>query len=355
VTGLTFSYNFPTTTGAYDTSYNRVGDIFVSKFDSSLTNLLASTYFGGKDVDSAFAISLDSSGNVYVAGYTNSSDFPTTPGAYDTSYGSSWHPEGFVIKFDNSLTSLLGSTYLGGDYNSDMVYAMSVDGSGNVYVAGLTYTIWSSVFPTTTGAYDTSFNGARDGFVSKLNNSLTSLLASTFLGGSSNDYVRALSIDGSGNIYVVGQTSSSDFPVTTGAYDTSVNGDNMFVSKLDSSLTSLISSTYLGGSRYDYARALSIDSLGNIYVAGETSSSDFPTTTGAYDTSLDGMYDGFVSKLNNSLTSLLASTFLGGSRYDYVRALSIDGSGNIYVAGCTTSSDFPTTSDADDILLVHCV
>ncbi|MEO2069159.1 MAG: SBBP repeat-containing protein [Desulfurobacteriaceae bacterium] len=178
--------------------------------------LLASTYLGGGSDDVAYALAIDGNGNVYVAGYTTSSDFPVTSGAYGTTYNGNY--DVFISKFSSDLSELLASTYLGGE-SRDYVYALTIDGSGNVYVAGET---WSSDFPVTSGAYDT--NGRRyDGFISKLSSDLSELLASTHLGGREVDVVHALAIDGNGNVYVAGETWSSDFPVTSGAYDTTKN------------------------------------------------------------------------------------------------------------------------------------
>jgi hypothetical protein len=361
VAGETASSDFPTTPGAYDTTLNNVSgagiyDAFVSKLDSSLTSLLSSTFLGGGYSEEAYSLAIDSGGNVYVAGGTASSDFPTTPGAYDTTLNG--YSDAFVSKLNSNLTSLLSSTFLGGGPYWDRASSIAIDSGGNVYVAGNTD---SFGFPTTPGAYDTTFNSGCgpytiDAFVSKLNSSLTSLLSSTFLGGSCSDYPYFLAIDSGGNVYVAGYTYSADFPTTLGAYDTTFNNvedySDAFVSKLDSSLTSLLSSTFLGGGHYDYAYSLAIDSGGNVYVAGYTYSFDFPTTPGAYDTTLNGNTDAFVSKLDSSLTSLLSSTFLGGSRSDYPFSsaidLAIDSGGNVYVTGSTDSFDFPTTPGAYD-------
>ena len=346
VTGRTYSGDFPTTTGAYDTSFNGGWyDVFVSKFNSGMTGLLASTFLGGSDSDYGGSIAIDGGGNVYVTGYTLSADFPTTPGAYDTSHDDYY--DVFVSKFNSGLTSLLASTFLGGS-DSDYGGSIAIDGGGNVYVTGQTY---SGDFPATTGAYDTSYNGGGDVFVSKFNSGLTSLLASTFLGGSSVDECRSIAIDGGGNVYVTGRTLSSDFPTTTGAYDTSYTGyGDVFVSKFNSGLTSLLASTFLGGTGGygEVGNSIAIDGGGNVYVTGYTGSSNFPTTTGAYDTSYNGYSDVFVSKFNSGLTSLLASTFLGGSAWDEVHSIAIDGGGNVYVTGQTLSSDFPTTTGAYD-------
>ena len=225
-----------------------------------------------------------------------------------------------VASYDKShdliIDPLLASTFLGGS-GDDTVKSIAIDSDGNVYVAGYTK---SSDFPTTTGSYDTSYNGSYDTddedydtdvFVSKLSGDLTSLLASTYLGGSSDDWVNSIAIDSGGNIYVTGETYATDFPTTTGSYDTSYNKNDAFVSKLNGDLTTLLASTYLGGSSDDWVNSIAIDSGGNIYVTGGTYATDFPTTTGAYDISYNGVYDAFVSKFSSNLTSLIASTYLG--------------------------------------------
>jgi hypothetical protein len=176
------------------------------------------------------------------------------------------------------------------------------------------------------------------------------LLASTYLGGAHDDSANSTAIDHVGNIYVTGKTSSSDFPTMLRAYDTSYNGNDAFVSKLSGDLSRLLASTYLGGSDNEVARSITMASDGSVYMSGETWSSDFPTTIGAYDNSFNGGFgDAFISRLNESLTHLLASTFLGGYHRDRARSIAIDSSGNIYVTGETRSSDFPTTPGAFDI------
>ena len=338
--GETGSTAFPTTSGAYDTSFNGVyyTDVFVSKLDGGLTSLLASTYLGGSHYDYGKSIALDASGNVYVMGYTRSTDFPTTSGAYTTSH--SGDHDVFVSKLNSGLTSLLASTLLGGS-GYEEGRSLILDKSGNVYVTGHTQ---SANFPTTGGAYNTSINGG-DVFVSKLDGGLTSLLASTFLGGSGPEGGNSITLDISGNVYVTGGTRSTDFPTTSGAYDTSLGYHDAFVSKLDGGLTSLLASTFLGGSGVDIGLSLTLDTSGNVYVTGRTASTDFPTTSGAYNTSVNGG-DVFISKLNGGLTSLLASTFLGGSGNEGGQSITLDTSGNVYVTGGTDSTNFPTTSGA---------
>ena len=290
-------------------SYDKTKDLIIDP-------LLTSTYLGGAGsgtgVDSGNSIVIASDGNIYIAGSTASSSFPVTTGAYDTFYNSGYLGDAFISKLSGDLTSLLAYTYLGGT-EWDTVYSITTDSAGNIYVAGQTS---SSDFPTTAGAFDVSYNSYYDAFVSKLNGNLTSLLASTYLGGNDTTGGGSIAISPSGDIYVGGWTYSSNFPTTTGAYDNTPNGLwDTFVVKFDGALISLLASTYLGGSSAESGRSIVIDN-GGIYVAGETNSLNFPTTTGAYDTSLNGDYDAFVVKFDGALTSLLASTYLGGSSGD---------------------------------------
>jgi len=353
VTGSASATDFPTTTGAYDTSGGGedYGDAFIARLSNDLTRLTASTYLGGSKHDPIYGIVLDSTGNVYVTGFTTSTDFPTTTGAYNTSGGDSYS-NAFIARLDSDLTKLSASTCLGGT-SGDYAYDISLDSGGNVYVTGITD---STNFPTTTGVYDTSGGGTYgdssypDIFIAKLNGDLTKLSASTYLGGSLNDEPSGISFDSSGNVYVTGSTSSTDFPTTSGAYNTSNNGSyDIFVSKLASNLASLSASTYLGGSSSDGGTSITLDSGGNVCVTGSTSSGDFPTTKGAYDTS-GGSYGGaFIAKLSGDLTRLSASTYLVGSDWAVATDITLDSDGNVYVTGYTDSTDFPTTSNAYDI------
>ena len=218
---------------------------------------------------------------------------------------------------DLIIDPLLASTYLGGS-GDDYGYDLTLDTSGNVYVIGNTL---SEDFPTS-GDYDTSGGGSySDVFVSKLDGTLTTLLASTYLGGSKTDSGNSIVADLRGNIYVVGYTFSSDFPTTSYSFDTSYNDSyfsDTFILKFNDDLSNLLASTYLGGSSYDKGYSIAIDFSRNVFITGETSSSNFPTTIGVYDTSYnDKSYtDIFISKLNGDLSSLLASTYFGGTGND---------------------------------------
>jgi len=350
---------YPTTPGAYQ-GRNAGSDVFVSKLDSNLSTLLASTFIGGSDWEYDVTIALDKDGNVYITGWTCSSDYPTTSGAYDRSLDG--YHDVFVSKLDSNLSTLLASTFIGGSDNAggDHAQSIALDGDGNVYITGYT---GSYDYPTTSGAYDEIHNGGTDVFVSKLDSNLSNLLASTFIGGSWQDYGESIALDKDGNVYITGYiagyTYSSDYPTTSGAYDEIYNGTgDVFVSKLDSNLSNLLASTFIGGSGLDQGYSIALDKDGNVYIAGCTSSYDYPTTPGAYDGSYNGDYDVFISKLDSSLSSLLASTFIGGSKIDYYgygylhyfygKFIALDKDGNVYITGATWSYDYPTTPGAYD-------
>lgn len=342
VAGQTSSSNFPVTPGAFDISKAGFSDAFVAKLSGDLSHLLASTYLGGSYDDSARSLVVDSDGNAYIGGQTSSSNFPVTTSAYDTTYNDN---DAFVSKFNENFTHLLASTFLGGSDN-DTANSIISNTNGDIYIVGDT---WSSNFPITPDAYDSSFNGGfGDVFISKLSGNLTQLLASTFLGGSTDDFANAIIIDSKGDIYITGYTESLDFPTTPGAYDTTFNNSEAFVAKLNGDLSQVLSSTYMGGSGDDYSASIAIDPKGDIFIAGATASSGFPTTPGAYSTSKGVHVDAFISKFNGNLNKLLASTYLGGYYKDYARSVTLDAIGNIYVAGETQSSDFPTTPGAYD-------
>lgn len=350
VMGMTNSTTFPTTIAAYDTTLNGGYDIFIAKFNSGLTSLLASTYLGGSsdEVGNINSFTLDAGGNVYVAGATFSSAFPTTLGIFDSTYGGSG--DAFVSKFNNGLTSLLASTFLGSTAE-DSAFSLAIDAAGNVFVAGSTS---STLFPVTTGAFDTTHNGINDVFVSKFNSSLTNLLASTFLGGSNTEICYSIKSDIWGNVFLTGLTDSTNFPTAVGAYDRTYNGGtgsmyDAFVSKFNNGLNSLMGSTFLGGVTDDRGISLATDAGGNVYVAGRTNSPNFPATSDAYSASYNGdLSDAFISKLNSSLTGLLASTFLGGSGFESCNSIALNKGGDLYVTSFTNSTNFPTTTGAYD-------
>lgn len=360
VTGYTFSSDFPTTPGAFDRSFSSSdpgdNDTFVTKLSPAGNALLYSTFLGGRYWDQAEAIAVDGAGVAYVAGTTWSTNYPTTPGAYDTSHNdvaSHYLGDVFVTKINAAGSALLYSTLLGTS-GADVGHGIAIDGAGSAYITGSTN---SSAFPTTAGALDTTFNGGErygDAFVTKLNAAGSALLYSTFLGGSGEDGSYGIAVDGAGNTHITGFTRSADWPTTPGAFDVTYNGGSLgdvFVAKLNAAGAALFFSTFLGGSDVEIGHALALDWDGSVCVAGQTSSADMPTTSGAFDTSWNGSADAFLAKLDAAGSALAYSTFLGGGQggaLDIAYALALDGEGNAYVTGGTTASDYPTTAGACD-------
>jgi hypothetical protein len=351
VTGYTESMSFPTTSGAFDTTQNGSWDVFVAKFDPTGSTLMYSTLIGGSSEDIGCAIAMGPSGRVSVTGYSDSHNFPTTSGAFDTTYnGSGWKRDIFITTLNMEGSALEYSSYLGGaedDYAEEMV----IDNLGNTYITGCT---WSEDFPTTSGAVDETYHGRGDAFITKLQSQGHELEYSTFLGGSDYDLGYGIAVDGEGNAYVMGHTRSFDFLTTPGALDTSLDGDSdAFVVRLNPMGSDLGYSTYLGGSAADGGGffcngGIVVDSVHCAYVTGWTASDDFPVTAGAYDETHNGLFDVFVTKLNPEGTDLMSSTYLGGDDDDSANGIEIDGFRNIYVAGYTESSNFPTTPGAYD-------
>jgi len=344
VTGWTDSSDFPVTSGAFDTSHNGWYDVFVVKLSPSGDSLTYATFLGGGNWDLGYDIALDSYGAIYVTGYAGSSNFPTTPNAFDTTYNGVY--DVFVVKLTPYGNSLSYATFLGGSDN-DKGLSIAVDSSGAAYVTGLTK---SSDFPTTSDAFDTSYNGGYwDAFVVKLDPSGSNLVYATFLGGSSSEGGRDIAVDSSGAAFVAGWTKSPDFPTTSGAFDISHNGGyDAFMVELNPYGSGPSYASFLGGNGDDRSYAIAVDAYGSAYLVGWTDSYNFPTTSNAFDTDYNGEDDAFVVKLNPHNDDLLYATFLGGSSDDGGNGIFVDSSGTVYVTGKTTSYDFPTTPGAFD-------
>jgi hypothetical protein len=341
ITGDTTSIDFPTTIGAYNTTLGGGPyDAFIFKLNHNSSKLMYSTFLGGTKSDAGKGIRVDSIGNVIVTGYTASSDFPNTTGAYDTSQNGDI--DCFVAKLNPNGSSLIYSTYIGGS-NSDYCRDLAIDSLGNAYVTGQTK---STNFPIVNG-YDTSHNGNNDLFIFKLNQTGSSINYSTFMGGGGWDAGYKIDVDKYGNAYVAGLTFSSNFPTTSGAYDTSFNGDqDIIVLKLNHNGSKLNYSTFVGGSLLDHGYGITVDDLGEAIVIGITGSSNFPSTLGAYSSKLNGTSDAVVFRLNKTGASLNFSTFIGGSYWDTGHTIDIDSVGNLHISGTTGSTDFPISSDA---------
>lgn len=395
VTGNTQSTDFPTTRGAFQRSFSgepQCGDplgpctdAFITKINASGTAIVYSTYLGGNGADAPTGIAVDGSGNAYVTGHTRSANFPVTRGAFQSAYSGFSAPcnqyfpcgDGFVTKINFSGSTLVYSTYLGGSENESPA-GIAVDAARNAYVTGATD---SPNFPTTAGSFKATFEyvscgtgpGGReracsDGFVTKLNPYGTRLIYSTYLGGSSDDSSFAIAVDRFGNANVTGSTISSDFPVTEGAYQPQLNPGtcpwggspcfDAFVTRLNAAGTKLIYSTFLGGAGWDEGRSVAVNPSGNIYVAGQTPSPDFPVTPGAFQTTFGGgicnnwysIYcsDVFVAKFNpyqSGPASLVYSTFIGGDKEENPWSpgppIAVDQWGNAHIGGFTWSANFP--------------
>ncbi len=303
--------------------------------------LVYSTYLGGGWSDWSFDIAVDGSGNAYVGGYTLSADFPTR-NALDPNYGGDENDsDAFVVKLSSDGQTMIYSTYLGGS-RDEMGGGIAVDGSGNAYVTGTTDSI---DFPMVRAKYQ--YPGGTFGyyhaFIIKLSSNGQTIFYSTYLGGSDEEGGSDIAVDGSGNAYVTGTTYSSDFPVVNAIYPNLSQGENAFVTKLSSDGQTVFYSTYLGGNRGDRGAGIAVDGSGNAYVAGLTASTNFPTVKAKYP-SLRGNWDAFVCKLSNNGQTIVYSTYLGGSDDDDGRDIAVDGSGNAYVTGETSSTDFPTVN-----------
>jgi hypothetical protein len=251
-----------------------------------------------------------------------------------------------LAKYDANKTlyidPLIYSTYLGGS-GADFGYGIAVDAAGNTYIVGETQ---SNNFPATSGAFQQDYSGS-DGnaFVSKINPAGTALVYSTYLGGSVSDAGTGITVDASGNAYVVGTTTSADFPVTEGAFQTSYGGNgDAFVTELNPTGSALVYSTYLGGSEGDEGWGIALGSSGNVYVAGSTSSTDFPTKNPFQPVYGGGETDAFVTELNSAGSALVYSTYLGGSETDRGNGIAVDSVGDAYVIGYTNSTNFPTVN-----------
>jgi Beta-propeller repeat len=350
VTGWTYSPDFPTSLGPFDSTHNGGTDAFITKLSANGSALVYSTYLGGAPYgDVGNSIAVDAAGQAYVTGWTYSPDFPTTPDALDPTFNSMF-AKAFITKLSTDGSALVYSTYLGGSYG-DAGYSIAVDASLNLYVAGQTI---SPDFPTTPGAFDATQNGGWDTFITKLNAAGHALVYSTFLGGRELDYGFSMAVDAVGQAYVTGYTLSPDFPTTLGAFDRTCGTDgncnpiegytssDALITKLDASGRALVYSTYLGGQFSEEGTSIAVDAAGQAYILGNTMSDDFPITPGALDETrndcplLDfiNCYEPFTTKLDAAGSALVYSTYLGPfTTRGY--GIALDAARNVYVTGGT--------------------
>jgi len=355
VTGQTNSSNFPTLGGVPPNVVRVNFAVFVTKFAVNGQSLVYSTYVDGGSSDtgtsSGNAIAVDASGDAFVAGGTSSTIFPVIAGAFQNSNGGGL--DAFVFELNSAGSALLHSTYLGGSGN-DVANGIAVDVSGNVYLVGATT---SSNFPHLNPIQ--GFVPTSDGFVTKLNPALGALVYSTWLGGGSLDFASAVALDSSNDVYVTGGTGSKTFPITSGAFQTTCHSCtgtlyNAFITVINTAGSAYKYSTYLGGSNNDEGLGIAVDSSGDAYVTGETSSSSsFPLQSAWQSTYGGGSSDAFVTELNPANpagTALIYSTFLGGNSNDVGTSIAVDGGNNAYVTGQTGSTTFPVVSPTQSTL-----
>lgn len=363
VTGETHSSDFPISVGAFNTSMNDINKMaFVTKLspleDDYVLNY--STYFGGSGIlipagghpqvpeneyrsDYTKDITIDSNGNAYITGYTYSNDFPTTSGAFSTTLSSSGGQDAFVFVLNADGTEIVYSSYLGGGgYAITQGWGIALNSRNEIYLTGWTI---SEDFPITPTAFDDTQEFytivSTDAFISIINpigDGVNDLLYSTFLGGYFTEFAHSIVVDDDDNFYVAGYTDSDNFPTTSGAYDTVVDGNCAFVVK--ASISGLIYSTVIEGSEWmGLGYAIDIDGSNDVYFTGWTYSEDFPITRGSFK----GGSDAFVAKLNlgnNGVNDLIYSTLFGGSGNDQARSITVDNDGKAYITGDTTSNDF---------------
>jgi hypothetical protein len=333
ITGETLSADFPLLNPLQATFGSGDRDAFIVKLGSSGNILVYSTYLGGSSQDVGRCIAVDTTGNTYVTGGTNSSDFPTVNPLQVSRDGSN----AFVAKLNSSGNALFYSTYLGGN-GVDSGLGISADSAGNAYITGSTS---STNFPTAFPLQPTLGGPAKvDAFITKMNPS-GALVYSTYLGGSGNDEGLGITVDVTGSAYLTGFTGSFNFP-TSNPFQSSLRGSaDVFVARLNPTGSQLAFSTYLGGDSGDVGWGIQVDLTGNIYVVGATNSTNFPAVN-SLQTNYGGSTDGFVVKISGR--SLTFSTYLGGSNNDICQGVGVDLVGNAYVTGTTASTNFPTAN-----------
>jgi FlgD Ig-like domain/Beta-propeller repeat len=355
VSGFTVSTNFPRTTGAFDTTHAGTTpnqDAFVAHLNAAGNDLVYSTFLGGTGLETCDALALLPNGSVIVGGSTTSPEFPTTPGVYDSTHNANGTTDLFVTRFNATGSALDYSTFIGGSPPSqdshDMTLGLAVRDDGAPCVTGYTQ---SSVFPTTVGAYDRTYNGGlEDCFLLELEPDFSGLRFSTYLGGSGRDQGYGVHILPSGNIAVCGWTLSSNLPWSPGAVDTTYGdgGGDGFVAVVSASGGERQALSYLGGSGLDVSRAIGSIASGDLVIHGDTKSTDWTTSPDAADGSLGGISDATLVRMNASCTAMEYSTFVGGSSYDYGFGMVVDQFDFAYMTGWTQSGDFPVTPGSYD-------
>lgn len=344
VTGLTGSFGFPVTTNAYQKDFTGSQDAFVTKLSPFGNNLVFSTFLGtGDTFETGWGILVDKSNSPIVVGTTNSSTFPVTNGAFDRSYNGGL--DIFATKLDPQGRQIVFSTFIGGNLD-DYPTSTTTDLAGEIYVGGYTA---STNFPATTNSFDPSHNGIEDGFFLKLSQTGDRLIFATYLGGSGFDAVWGVGVEPGGRILVTGETSSTNFPTTANAYERTMRGvSDAFVTRFTSTGEKMIAGSLLGSTRREFGRAIQPGPGGHLIVAGYSESNNFPSTPDAFGSSSNFFGDVFLTILRPLGETLQFSSIVPGSFSDEPRAMTVDASGELYIAGRTNSPDYITTTGAYD-------
>lgn len=351
VTGVTASTNFPSTPGKFQPTEAGAGDIFIAEFNPTATGLLFSTFLGGTGTDTPAQILL-SGDNIFLVGSTTSQNFPFTPipantpqselQFFQTNYAG--NQDAFLTELKSDGSALVYSRYLGGT-GADFGNALAIDASGNAYVVGST----RSTDLITKNPIQLGNVGQSDIFVTEVS-PIGEVIYSTYLGGTLNDYGTGIAVNSAGDVIVSGYTFSKDFPTQDALQSTLAGVSDLFVAKFTPGSNTLIFSTYLGGSSTDRSSGMVVDANENIFITGDTQSPDFPVTPNAYQSTLNGTDNAFLTKFAPGGSLLVFSTYLGGSLTDQASALSLDAAGNIYLTGFTQSSNFPLIDPFQQIL-----
>jgi len=337
--GTTRSSDFPTTAGCYDDSLAGYYDTVFLKLKSDGSDLIFSSYLGGTgSQDTARGILESWDGGFFVYGYTGSSDFPTTEGAYMAMM--SGYGDGYISKFKSSGDELLNSTFMGGSSSTDQIYHLVEASDHDIFIAGNTY---SDDFPVSTGAYSQTMSGYSDAFIARMEGDLSDVICATYIGGGSSDRLYTMALDDRDNAVVVGDTYSDDFPLTEGVLRTTFSGySEGYICMFKYDLTDLVVSTYIGGDSLDTANCVAFDPFGDLIVAGYTSSSDIDLTPDAQFKSNSGDRDGFISVMHPDMKELEYATYYGGSMNDSIMGeIAVDPYGKAFMTGYTDSTDLP--------------
>jgi gliding motility-associated-like protein len=374
--GMAFANGYPTTSGAYQTTFAGSRDIAISKFTASGNTLLFSTYLGGSAADVPHSLVNDAQDNLIVMGSTGSSNFPTTPGCYDATFNggvnftaSNGVPYGsgadaIISKFNPTGTALIGSTYMGGTgndgINQSIVFNYSDEARGEVVVDDqddiyVTCSSRSTNFPTTAGSHSLTNAGNQDAVVFKLNATLTTLMWSTYYGGSGNDAGYSIRVAPNGNVYICGGTASTNLPMPLGGLSTTYGGGTYdgFIAAFNGVNGALLHATYTGTGSYDQAFILEVDAMGEVFTVGQTKGA-YPVVNAAYSVAGSAQ---FIHKMNGTLSATTYSTVFGDGANTSVdislTAFLVDNCGNVYVAGWGgntnnegTTNGLPVTANA---------